>query len=810
MAIRVLYLHYQSDDAAPLGVDEERGAIEDRLAHASNGGAIELIPRANVEVDELPGLLAQVRPDVLHLTCHGVDGGRLVLFSRGEFKAIAPEAVTRIVGGAGSNLRLVVFNACYSEPVASAVAEQRRFAIGSTRRVPSQHAARFAAVLYELIAEGRDLQVASAQAINAAMAEDPTLFNSFKLKSFESETGAGLVLAPRPPPRAVAELAPPPTRARPHQLLLLLDAYEASVRLDEVEAWLDDHRDQRVKLRLSDQMSARGLPRIRNEDLAIDWPGMAEATQALVDAALSALPADDRPIDVLIGGNAPHPTFAHVGYALSSWGGRRQTIVHRNKDGAWVRLDLGEGQPTSGPRYFQRRIGMEAGRLSPSNGQVALFLNALGGDVPGSVEDLFHQSGRPLAGAVSLLHTTPSPDDPRFVTPMDRETGAAAAAELQRVSTELSGVYPNHTGLVLFVKGPDFLAFLAGRALNPRQISGGLGLAWFQRQTGAYQVAYTLPLAPDRPPVVPQDEGAKNRRRRVYDQIIDGLDGLRGSLLEEHLSLPDAFGAAGPGLTGKLFKALSALRPGREPQGQVFELSVPRRELKIGDGLLHAVVGMDEHDLRRFGRLLVLHELVHLPQRLLGTNYQGVGRAGVVLEELDYQADAFALLTATRWEIRDQGARGEREAGRILGDYLAAHRRALAAFDRMEQGARLDRLPERRLRRYLIWALQAARAETVTDSAGVEALLRARLFVELAPAPGRLDPRGDKLVLEPGPDAQLFVCLGGVLAREARLPENFEPAKLVEATRRLELDQLLDAMRFMVGEHGDLLTPWAA
>jgi hypothetical protein len=37
----------------------------------------------------------------------------------------------------------------------------------------------------------------------------------------------------------------------------------------------------------------------------------------------------------------------------------------------------------------------------------------------------------------------------------------------------------------------------------------------------------------------------------------------------------------------------------------------------------------------------------------------------------------------------------------------------MQAFDRAEHGSRIGRLAERRLRRYLIWHLQLARARTI-------------------------------------------------------------------------------------------------
>jgi hypothetical protein len=368
---------------------------------------------------------------------------------------------------------------------------------------------------------------------------------------------------------------------------------------------------------------------------------------------------------------------------------------------------------------------------------------------------------------------------------------------------------PNHSGVTLFVFGPDLLAFLAGRALNPRQQRDQkLSLAYYDGKQ--YHHAYTLPLAEHRAPHVPQDPEAKLRRRDVFDAIKRGVETLLKTLKRDDLLPPRGFIAGGESMPDRLFRQLHSLKLNDKPEGEVFELSVGRREMKIGEGICHALRALDAPSLERFGRLLILHELAHQPQRLLGTNYQGVGRAGVVLEDIDYWADAFALLAATRWEVRDLGARGEREAGRILEENIRVHLLGMAAFDRMEQGDTLARLPERRLRRYLLWSLQRARAEQVHSPADLATLLGERLVVELAPLTGRLDARGEKLVHPEQDEPQLFVALGGVLLREPKLADNFVPARLVGLTRDLKLDPLRDHLRFVVDGHAAVLTAWEA
>lgn len=87
----------------------------------------------------------------------------------------------------------------------------------------------------------------------------------------------------------------------------------------------------------------------------------------------------------------------------------------------------------------------------------------------------------------------------------------------------------------------------------------------------------------------------------------------------------------------------------------------------------------------------------------------------------------------------------------IVTEHIDAALSGIEAFDRAEQGDHLGRLYERRLRRYLIWHLQRARALSLQNVEQAWQMLEKRLIVELAPLDGYLDERFDKLVQSPSP-----------------------------------------------------------
>lgn len=114
----------------------------------------------------------------------------------------------------------------------------------------------------------------------------------------------------------------------------------------------------------------------------------------------------------------------------------------------------------------------------------------------------------------------------------------------------------------------------------------------------------------------------------------------------------------------------------------------------------------------------------------------------------------------------------------------------------------------RRLRRYLIWHLQLARAKTILTVGDVLRLVEDRVIAELAPLEGRLDDeRGDKLVLQTRPLTELVVVVRTRLARIQR-SMSFDPARLVEAVRSFDRKTVHEMMCTVRDLHADLLLPW--
>lgn len=563
--------------------------------------------------------------------------------------------------------------------------------------------------------------------------------------------------------------------------VLLLDLDDA-IAVEDITGSLPAGRAQLPVLTLS-SFGAERVARPGTERGQVHWDGIGQAIVRLAAAARSSRPAGAQP-EYWIAGRAPLPVFAHLAAELSAWAGS-PVLVNRRKDGTWDVIPT-TGPVVDGTAFFDIRSNLTAGP-SETTGRIAVFVSTVGvapqrdairGYVLGRGEDL---------GNVVELRT----DGAKLLT---AENAGTASRELAEFMSQVPGAFPHASGVALLIAGPAHLAFLAGRAVNANMVREVVVPNF---RTGEYEDAVRLPWRrPAARPLstTPEDEAA---RRETLNHLCDGMtvavQGITDADVPVFVQRDEA---------ADFLQNLRRVGLFREPQGDAFDLNILQRRLSIGGGLLEALRNLAPDELRRIGAALLFHEVWHFDQNIRSTNYRDVGRAGIALEEIDYLADAVAIGTLARMAVR-AGGRASDELARLI----EAHVRCVQAFDRSEQGDRLEALAERRLRRYLMWHLQLCRARTVTGVDDIDRLLGDRPIVEIAPLRGHLDARYDKLVVGGAPTSELFVVLRGRLLRHQARP-GFSPADLVDAVRTYDWTMPQAAMDFVIGEHASLLVPW--
>lgn len=590
----------------------------------------------------------------------------------------------------------------------------------------------------------------------------------------------------------------PEMTVEPVQVVLLLDA-DAVVDLNAVLGQIPPIRQSRQVIRLTD-LGYERAPQDTTRD-RLDWPALLGAVQRMAHQVRQHRPVDSAPLELYISGFAPLTVFFALGTMLDTRTARLTILNLRRNEAVWDVLPLA---PAAGPLFFEPTTNNDPASPHEASGRVGLLLSTLGPTVPiDVVRAAAEQLGDRLAGLVKIATSVPATLDSSTMGPCYRELTDALSA--------LAVAWPMRSGLTVFLRGPGSLAFAAGLSVNPNQYMGsGATVDLTEYVAGQYVVVGRLPLATSRDPEVPDDSSSLLARRRAFDAVKRGVLTLKDWLLIEHVRVPAGFQSREEDrklIARRVIGKLSDIRLGDEPQGRDFWLSTTKGQMSIGHGLVHALLGLDDRVLERLGQLFMLHELVHDPQNITSNTYRGIGRAGVVLEELDFWADSFAIAVAFELHLARGGADARESCRSVVVDLIDAHIAAMQAFDRMEQGGVLHVLPERRLRRYLLWYLQRARAETVNTPEQVQLLFDTRACAEIAPIKGRLDDRNDKIAAEAHPDAELFVTAGGRLVRVPRAP-GFEPTELLDAVRTFNAQALNEAMDRVVDVGRGVLAPW--
>lgn len=577
------------------------------------------------------------------------------------------------------------------------------------------------------------------------------------------------------------------------QILVVVDLYPG-ISIEELKRQLPDERDERVVLRLTEL----GAPELSPppDTKPIDWLAIGNAVEETAAKVHGLQAGRSNPTVVYVAGKGPLAAFIHLGYKLTKSVQRTVVLNQPPGGGKWEHFPI----DTTGideADVLDEMLGVPP-KPRPGSGRLCIYVDTAGRATDDDVFGHFlEKEGEPVAEVMQLRSSKKL-----VVTP---DNIGALARQLAQFMSMAPSRYPNRKGLALFVGAPAQVAFALGRAMSPNVVGSNIWLTEYR--DSKYELAYELPFGPTSGPPIPQDDAAKLARRKVLDAMMAGIADLRKYLKPGHLP-------SGP-LTEegrkKYIERLGALQLSAETrEDQPFELRVVEDRYTLGQGILQALARSTEEQQRSFAKLLLLHELIHDTQGLRSTNYASIGRACFVLEQVDYAADVFALQAIMNMELDVDGQRAHEEVAQRLHGWIEMILHGIESFDLMEQGLKMARLAERRLRRYLLWHLQLARAATVKRATDVEEMMRSPLTVELAPLAGHIDTKEhDKVVTRALPETELFIAIGGRLVR-APSRARFEPGTLVEAVRTYSHEPIQQIMRAVVNEHRAELAPWAA
>jgi hypothetical protein len=171
--IKVLFLASNPLDQTHLRLDEEVRAITAQIRASKHRDSVELVSCWAVQPLDILQALNEHEPAIVHFSGHGSDMEDLVFQdARGGTKLVSKDAIVQTMMAASGSIRLVFFNACYSQPQAEAVVQHVDAAIGMSTGIGDEAARIFAAAFYSAIGFGRSVKTAFEQARAALMLEN--------------------------------------------------------------------------------------------------------------------------------------------------------------------------------------------------------------------------------------------------------------------------------------------------------------------------------------------------------------------------------------------------------------------------------------------------------------------------------------------------------------------------------------------------------------------------------------------------------------------------------------------------------------
>lgn len=545
-------------------------------------------------------------------------------------------------------------------------------------------------------------------------------------------------------------------------------------------------------------LSKHGAPQYPPTDVPhdFDWPAIGRAIED-VAAEVHEIQRKhpDKQTVVYIGGKGPLAAFIHLGYKFGQSIHRVEVLNQAFKSGPWECYPI-EATSTAidVPNLFDPPLGVPA-ELSPSTGRLGIYVDTAGRlDDTKPMTNFIKGHEKDVGGIVRLRK-----EHGLEVTPLNID---AITRNLTNFMSKVPSFWPDRKGVAMFAACPIQVAVALGRALSATVHGRDVWLTEWKQPN--YEFAYSLPFEPPLEPVVPKTAEAINARAQVLDEVETAFKDLCDHLETKHIPAYLLHDSERAEFVAKV-KAMRFARRGIEEQP--FRIRVAQDQGCLGSGMLQAMLGMTPKQQQDFAKLVILHEIVHDSQELTSTNHTFIGRAGFVLEEVDYYADAFAVQTLVNMEL-DIDGRARRDVSGTVLRWIDMVHRGIEAFDRMEQGPRMKHLTERRLRRYLLWYLQHARAKLVKTEADAKEMLSSSITIELAPLAGYVDSqRHEKVVKKAVDDTELCIALNGRLVRVEKMPGYSIPG-IVDLVREYKHEAACEVLFAVVDRNRKILARW--
>ena len=170
--IKVLFMASSPVDKTQLRLDEEIRAITEKIRASEHRDSVDLISCWAARPADFLQALNEHKPHIVHFSGHGSDDDQLVFQADdGSSKLVSKQAIVTTISTVSDNIRLVIFNACFSHTQAGEVTQHVDVAIGMKSAIGDYAARIFSAQFYAGIGFGCSVKQAFDQGIAALLLE---------------------------------------------------------------------------------------------------------------------------------------------------------------------------------------------------------------------------------------------------------------------------------------------------------------------------------------------------------------------------------------------------------------------------------------------------------------------------------------------------------------------------------------------------------------------------------------------------------------------------------------------------------------
>jgi len=157
--IRILFLSANPWSMSRILVDEEAREISEKIDEGVYRDRFELYKHPATRPNDLQRLLLKYQPHIVHFSCHGSKGHKIVLAGpHGHPQSVDQQGLAKVLALYNNHVRLVLLNACFTKEQARSISEVIDYSIGTERPIGDKVSVTFAGAFYRALGFGKSIR----------------------------------------------------------------------------------------------------------------------------------------------------------------------------------------------------------------------------------------------------------------------------------------------------------------------------------------------------------------------------------------------------------------------------------------------------------------------------------------------------------------------------------------------------------------------------------------------------------------------------------------------------------------------------